>query len=410
MSVTTPGLPLPNLDDRRWTDLVEEGRSLIPLYAPEWTDHNASDPGITLIELLAWLAEQQVFRTDRLGQAGLVKLLKLAGGVAAPPRPARAVLSVSTANGHPSATVAAETEFEGNTPDGDPVRFRTLEDTVVAEATLGAFQIQNGEAFLDRTSALSHQQWVAAWGDSPGPGSVFVLGFTKALPADAEVFLYFVVRDPDESDAERARLVKEFGESGATNHHSVRLVWEAWAGPGLWVPLEARDETRALTLNGRVRLTGSDLMADTVLGRVESKFFYVRARIVSGRHDAAPRLRAVIANAVVVEQAVVPGAARKAKQPTGDGVPAGRLFEPLASGDGWPGQVRSVSSPSVAIGDIVVLSPDGSGWKPWQRKDDFDASRRTSSDFVLDAALGQIRFGDGEHGRTPPDGEQLYAS
>ena len=40
-------LPLPNLDDRRWADLVEEGRALIPFYAPEWTDHNASDPGIT---------------------------------------------------------------------------------------------------------------------------------------------------------------------------------------------------------------------------------------------------------------------------------------------------------------------------------------------------------------------------
>ena len=45
----------------------------------------------------------------------------------------------------------------------------------------------------------------------------------------------------------------------------------------------------------------------------------------------------------------------------------------------------------------------------WNR-DDFDASRRTSSDFVLDAGLGQIRFGDGEHGRTLPEGERLFAS
>ena len=121
----------------------------------------------------------------------------------------------------------------------------------------GGGRRSRGEAFVDRTSALLRQDWVAAWGDSPGPGSAFVLGFSNALPADAEVSLDFIVKDPDESDAERARLVKEFGETGATYHHSVRLAWEAWAAPGLWVPLEARDETRALTLNGRVRLTGA---------------------------------------------------------------------------------------------------------------------------------------------------------
>ena len=52
-SLNTMSIALPNLDDRRWSDLVEQGRALIPLYAPEWTDHNASDPGITLMELLA---------------------------------------------------------------------------------------------------------------------------------------------------------------------------------------------------------------------------------------------------------------------------------------------------------------------------------------------------------------------
>jgi hypothetical protein len=47
------GVPLPNLDDRRWIDLVEEGRSLLPFYAPQWTDHNIHDPGITLLELFS---------------------------------------------------------------------------------------------------------------------------------------------------------------------------------------------------------------------------------------------------------------------------------------------------------------------------------------------------------------------
>jgi len=47
-------LTLPVLDDRSFDDLVAEARALIPALAPEWTNHNPSDPGITLIELFAW--------------------------------------------------------------------------------------------------------------------------------------------------------------------------------------------------------------------------------------------------------------------------------------------------------------------------------------------------------------------
>ncbi|MEZ4496532.1 MAG: hypothetical protein R2845_07095 [Thermomicrobiales bacterium] len=45
-------------------DLVEEGL-LIPFYAPEWTDHNAHDPGVTLLELFAWLAEWSYSNSTR---------------------------------------------------------------------------------------------------------------------------------------------------------------------------------------------------------------------------------------------------------------------------------------------------------------------------------------------------------
>jgi len=49
-------LLLPNLDDRQWADLVAESTALIPVYGPEWTDQNYSDPGITLVELLVVIA------------------------------------------------------------------------------------------------------------------------------------------------------------------------------------------------------------------------------------------------------------------------------------------------------------------------------------------------------------------
>jgi hypothetical protein len=73
-------LTLPNLDDLRWEDLVEEGRSLIPAYAPEWTNHNPSDPGITLIELLAYTSERLMYQTNRITTEHMREFLELIRG------------------------------------------------------------------------------------------------------------------------------------------------------------------------------------------------------------------------------------------------------------------------------------------------------------------------------------------
>lgn len=73
-------LQLPNLDDRRYADLVAEARRLIPAYDPAWTNHNPSDPGITLVELFAYLAELLLYRLDRVTADNQRKFLKLLNG------------------------------------------------------------------------------------------------------------------------------------------------------------------------------------------------------------------------------------------------------------------------------------------------------------------------------------------
>lgn len=72
-------IPLPHLDDRSFTDLVDEAKRLIPGLAPSWTDHNGSDPGITLVELFAFVTEMLLYRADRVTAAnkrGFVQLLR----------------------------------------------------------------------------------------------------------------------------------------------------------------------------------------------------------------------------------------------------------------------------------------------------------------------------------------------
>jgi hypothetical protein len=73
-------LQIPLLDDRRFVDLVKEARSLIPTYAPDWTNHNPTDPGITLIELFSHLAELLIYRLDRVTTANRISFLNLLDG------------------------------------------------------------------------------------------------------------------------------------------------------------------------------------------------------------------------------------------------------------------------------------------------------------------------------------------
>ncbi len=73
-------LTIPNLDDLRWEDLVAEGRSLIPASAPDWTNHNPSDPGITLIELFAFVCEKLIYQLNRVSDKNLSEFLSLLNG------------------------------------------------------------------------------------------------------------------------------------------------------------------------------------------------------------------------------------------------------------------------------------------------------------------------------------------
>lgn len=72
-------LPVPDLDDVTFAELVEEAVRLVPQYAPGWTDHNLSDPGITFVDLFAWLAEMQIYSLNQITPWHYLKYLRLLG-------------------------------------------------------------------------------------------------------------------------------------------------------------------------------------------------------------------------------------------------------------------------------------------------------------------------------------------
>jgi len=73
-------LTLPNLDDLRWQDLIAEARAMLPASAPAWTNHNPSDPGITLIELFAYLSEKLMYQINRVTDADFLEFVSLIQG------------------------------------------------------------------------------------------------------------------------------------------------------------------------------------------------------------------------------------------------------------------------------------------------------------------------------------------
>ena len=74
-------IKLPNLDDRTFADLVREAQTLIHAHAPEWTNHNESDPGITFVEMFAYLTEMLIYRLNRVTDANRCAFLRLIDGI-----------------------------------------------------------------------------------------------------------------------------------------------------------------------------------------------------------------------------------------------------------------------------------------------------------------------------------------
>jgi hypothetical protein len=73
-------LTLPELDDRRYDDLVEEARSLLVALAPALTNHNPSDPMVTITELFAYLTDALLFRLNCVTDANRRVFLRLLNG------------------------------------------------------------------------------------------------------------------------------------------------------------------------------------------------------------------------------------------------------------------------------------------------------------------------------------------
>ena len=125
----------PDLDDLTYAEIVERARQLIPVYCPEWTNFNDADPGMTLVQLFAWMTEMTIYRLNRVPDATYIHFLNFIGERQGPALPARALVAFHKLNpATPPVTVPKLTEVATEqTEDVDELRFLTCREvTAVA--------------------------------------------------------------------------------------------------------------------------------------------------------------------------------------------------------------------------------------------------------------------------------------
>jgi len=373
-------LPAPALDDTRWTDLVEEGRALIPLYAPDWTDHNLSDPGITFSELFAWLAEMQIFEIDQVPARHRLKFLALVGITPRPPMPARTIVRFAIPAGAPPLELPRTIECEGVSSAGAQVGFRTTRSLHVVSAQVQRIQ----GAGVDYTARWRRGEPFTPFGDDPHPGAALLLALDAALPTGvpATVAVSCATAGAGAGERERLEQVAARRRSGCRPpdsltecdppppastppsppcdeavplaHHSAQLAWEILGASGGWRTLdpaadEVVDETRALTLNGHVQLVAPEAMEAVDDGGAQR--FQLRVRLARGSYDEPPLLRDVALNGVGAEQSV-PAAERFRIAPGATIVGA-----PTAGAVAHFGVELITDAQGVAIGRLDVTDP-----------------------------------------------------
>jgi predicted phage baseplate assembly protein len=386
-------LPVPDLDDRRFQDLVDDAKRMVQQRCPEWTDHNVSDPGVTLIEAFAFMVDQLVYRLNRVPDRLYVTFLDLIGVTLHPPTAARAEVTFWLSAPQPDDVVvplgAEVTTLR--TEDEEAVAFETSMRLTVPPRELRhvATQADGGEPVL-RAEDLREERPFPAFATPPVPGDSLLLGLDDAAPRCA-VALRFDCRV----------------EGRGVDPRQPPLVWEAWDGT-TWVACEVdRDETGGLNRAGDVVVHVPPTHVPSVLGRQRAG--WLRCRVVEAepgypRYSASPTVRTASAFTV------------------GGSVPAEHAEtvrdELLGLSEGVPGQVFPVSRrPVVAAGPpLVVEVAGGSGWQRWTEVSSFAGCGPDDHVVRVDRASGEVHFppavrqADGSlrrYGAVPPKGVPL---
>ncbi len=372
-----------DLDTTTYDRLVELGRSSIPGLAPAWTDHNAHDPGIMLIELISWIAEAQIYSLSRMRRDERLAYARLLGVTPRPPAPARTLIWPTELDDGSPAPLFAETTVGTSTavtPDHpDPPRFRVSESIRLTGAQLQRVRsVSANRVVIDQTRANRRNgASYLPFGAAPAPGDSLVLSFhcdpeSTALAAGRLSIGVEMARPANVAPVEGSAVQR------------LRVSLRDAAGER---PVGLRDTTVGLLTTGLLLL---DLSA---AGPVDADFELI-VRSATGGFLRTPRVRRIAPNVVPIEQVETIDAE---EDPT--------------FGEGLPDQTyRLISGGLVDPKRLEVFLIERGGPQPWTVVADLGCCGPADRVLTFDVDEGELRFGNGLNGMLPPPGASLQVT
>jgi predicted phage baseplate assembly protein len=390
-------LPAPNLDDRHFQDLVDDAKRLVQQRCPEWTDHNVSDPGVTLIEAFATMVDQLLYRLNQVPDRHYVKFLELIGVHLFPPTAARAEVTFwLSAPQRDTVRVPAGTEVATlRTEAEEATAFTTVRDLEIPPVEvveLGA-AMADGGVFLHEETVKGESGFLC-FDRRPQPDDALLVGLSEPVPGGAvmlrlECSIEGVGVDPDDPP----------------------IVWEAWDGRG-WAPCDLdEDQTGGLNQDGDVVVHVPASHTASIEG--SRRAGWLRCRVVPSRprqtqYTDSPQIDRVTSFTVGgTTEAVHAEIVHRELVGTSEGVPGQR----------FPLQRRPVvPTEEPMVLEVVGDAGSNGGMEQWQVVDTFADSTEEDRHFVLDEVAGEIQLGpavrepDGtlrHYGWVPPKGALL---
>ncbi len=403
-------LTAPVLDDRRFQDIVDEAKKRIPHFCREWTDHNVSDPGVTLIELFAFMTESILYRLNQVPERHYIKFMEMLGITLKGPQPAKAPITFWLAAPQPTVvTIAAGTEVASTQTETErPIVFTTDADLKIRVPILRAImsrktQASGGNRYYDTHNLRRLQagfEGIDVFSEAPQVDDALYFGFENDLS-------HHILRfDLDFNPA--------FG--AGVDPKQPPYQWEVSTGDPerRWAPCDVEEDlTNSMNSGGRIQIF-TPKMGKYAPNKED--FYWVRVRIKEitrqERDDGmrpfqkTPRLRQVTVSSWggTVE-------ATHAQQLT---------KEFLGRSDGVPDQRFHLQSRPILErqpGETLVVQVDGEPAQKWQEVSDFADSGFRDRHFTLDSVTGELRLGpavrqpDGTvklYGAIPPRGASLF--
>lgn len=379
---------IPQLDDHTYDSTLAEMRARIARYTPEWkpvwTDVNDSDPGITMLQVFAWLSDMLTYRMNQVPNLNYLKFLQLIGIELQPAQPAYAeitfpVLSTYTS---PTAIVPLGTQVIAETAGGGPpLVFEASQALVCLSANLASVLAYDGYSFSLVTSANQAATGFQPFGPTANAGAALYFGFDSTAPFPATEFTLFAwVQDPSSSSVQYVTC----GLPSSVAYPPATLQWEYWDGLE-WRPVTLlKDDSLAFTRTGAILLkTIAPINAKTTFAPETAQLYWIRARVVVSQYENPPTILAIRTNTMQLTQMETV------------------LDEVLGGSNGRRDQVFTLANTPILTGSLTLQIDQGSGFETWTEVQDFFPSGPNDLVYTLDHTTGQIQFGDGFNGAIP---------